>query len=355
MSDRSCMINRIFVFIAVVCAALSATFHALAQTAPPQTLDQAVDFDASIPLGRVEAWIVGFQRLLPNIVVGLIVIAIAYVVGWAISRTFRSWAVRHNRQNLGDVLGSFLKWIAILFGVLLGLTIVVPSLKPGDLLAGLGVGSVAIGFAFQDILQNWLAGLLLLIRQPFQVGDQIIVDSYEGTVDRIESRATIITTYDKRRVIVPNAQVYTNAVTVNTAHPVNRHQYDLGIGYGDDIQVAMDTILGAIAKLPGIESDPKSEVLVWDLAASTVNLRIRWWCSSARADVVKVRSEVLFAVKLALDEAGIDMPYDTQVLLLHDQTDENDGHRGRQREGWPAPGNGEPPRPARLVRQEMES
>ena len=125
--------------------------------------------------------------------------------------------------------------------------------------------------------------------------------------------------------------------------------------YGDDIQVAMDTILGAIAKLPGIESDPKPEVLVWDLAASTVNLRIRWWCSSARADVVAVRSEVLFAVKVALDEAGIDMPYDTQVLLLHDQTDENDGHRGRQREGWPAPKRGEVPRPARLIREKQDS
>ena len=219
---------RILAVVAAAVTGLTTTSLALAQSAAPQTLDQAVDFDASIPLGRVESWVLGFQKLIPNIVVGLIVIILAYLVGWVVSRVFRSWASRHDRTNLGDVLGSFMKWIVILFGVLMALTIVVPSLKPGDLLAGLGVGSVAIGFAFQDILQNWLAGVLLLIRQPFQVGDQIVVDKYEGTVDRIESRATIVTTYDRRRVIVPNAQVYTNAVTVNTAHTINRHQYDRG-------------------------------------------------------------------------------------------------------------------------------
>ncbi len=97
------------------------------------------------------------------------------------------------------------------------------------------------------------------------------------------------------------------------------------------------------------------EVLVRELAASMVNLRIRWWSSSARADVVAIQSEVLLALKFALDEADIDMPYDTQVLLLHDQTDETNGHRDRQREGWPAPKNGDVPRSAQLVREKRSA
>ncbi len=331
--------------------ALAQTADPAAQTAAnaPQTVDEAVKLDPAFALGKVESWVVGFQKLIPNIVVALIVFVLIFAAGWLVGYFFTRWAKRRGRDNLGEVLGSFLKWIIILLGVLIALTIVIPSLNPADLLAGLGVGSVAIGFAFKDILQNWLAGLLLLIRQPFQVGDQIVVNGYEGTVDWIETRATIITTYDKRRVIIPNADVYSSAVTVNTAHPLRRSQYDLGIGYGDRIDTARDRILAALADSPGVESDPKPEVLVWDLAASWITLRVRWWTNSVRTDVVHAQAAALERIKLALDEAGIDMPFETQVLLFHDQTEETDGRRGQQREGWPKSATGETPRPARAL------
>ena len=322
-----------------------------AASGQPQTLDQAVTFEPAFALGKIEDWVVGFQKLLPNIVVGLIVIALFWMVGWLFDRAFNRWARRHARDNLGEVLGAFVKWLIILFGTLVGLTIVIPSLNPADLLAGLGIGSVAIGFAFKDILQNWLAGLLLLIRQPFQVGDQIVVNGYEGTVDWIETRATIITTYDRRRVIIPNADVYSNAVTVNTAHEVRRSQYDIGIGYGDDMEKARAVILKALGETPGVEAEPKAEVLVMDLAASWVTLRARWWTSSTRTDVVHAQAAALERIKTALDEAGIDMPFDTKVLLFHDQSEDVDGVRGRQREGWPKPTSGSAPRPARWVRE----
>ena len=330
-------------------AATAATAANTPAPGAPQTLDQAVNLDPAFALNKVETWVVGFQRLLPNIVVGLVVVALFWVVGWAVGRGFNAWAKRRSRDNLGEVLGSFLKWIIVLLGILFGLTIIIPSLNPADLLAGLGIGSVAIGFAFKDILQNWLAGLLLLIRQPFQVGDQIVVNGYEGTVDWIETRATIITTYDRRRVIIPNADVYSNAVTVNTAHERRRSQYDIGIGYGDDIERARAVILEALERAPGVETDPKAEVLVSDLAASWVTLRARWWTNSIRTDVVHAQSAALAEIKKALDAAKIDMPYATNVLLFHDQTDEFDGVRGRQREGWPAPKTGSVPQPARML------
>lgn len=316
-----------------------AAVDALAANAP-QTVDQAVRVDPAFILSKVETWVVGFQRLLPNIVVALLLFAIAFGVAWAVERSFRSWAGRHDRSNLGAVLGSFIKWVILLFGGLLALTIVIPSLNPGDLIAGLGIGSVAIGFAFKDILQNWLAGLLILIQQPFKVGDQIVVDDYEGTVEWIETRATIIAMYDGRRAIIPNATVYSNAVTVNTARDTRRSQYDVGIGYGDDIEKARSVILDALAGVEGIESTPKAEVLVWDLAGSSVNLRVRWWTASKRTNVVHVQAAALEAIKRALDGAGVDMPFPTQVMLFHDQTEDVDGKRGKQREGWPQPRSG---------------
>lgn len=317
---------------------------ALAQTVQtaPRSVEEAVPIDPAFILAKLESWVIGFQKLLPNIAVAIVVFLLFLLAGSIVRRSFRGWAARRDRGNLGDVLGSLLGWILIVAGLLVGLTIIIPSLKPGDLVAGLGVGSVAIGFAFKDILQNWLAGLLLLLRQPFRPGDQIVINEYEGTVQRIETRATIIKTYDGRRVIVPNADVYSNAVTVNTAHALRRSDYVVGIGYGDDIAVARKAILGAIAGIDGAETEPAPEVLVDDLAASTVNLRVRWWTNSMRSDVVRVRAAILEAAKSALDAAGVDMPYETQVLLVHDQTEESDGIRGVQREGWPKVIGGDP-------------
>ncbi|MBS9719199.1 mechanosensitive ion channel family protein [Tianweitania sp. BSSL-BM11] len=321
----------------------------------PETVSQAVNLDPAFILGKVETWVIGFQRLLPNIAVALVVLVVFVLAGWLVRRSFRGWAKTHDRDNLGEVLGSFLRWIVIAAGTLIALTIVIPSLRPGDLVAGLGIGSVAIGFAFKDILQNWLAGLLLLIRQPFRPGDQIVVKDYEGTVQRIETRATIIKTYDGRSAIIPNADVYSNAVVVNTAHETRRSDYDVGIGYGDSIDDARAAILKAVNGIEGVEANPAPEALVWDLAASTVNLRVRWWTNSVRTDVVHVKAQVLEAIKKALDAAGIDMPFDTQVMLVHDQTDENDGIRGKQREGWPKKQDADAPRPVRLLREEKQA
>ncbi|MEM9734495.1 MAG: mechanosensitive ion channel family protein [Pseudomonadota bacterium] len=304
-----------------------------------------IDVSTVSILERLDSWVDGSVKLVPNIITAIIVIAVFYVLGLLVRRAFMKWAHAKERNNLGRVFGSFLKYLVVSLGILLGLTIVVPTLNPGDLIAGLGVGSVAIGFAFKDILQNWLAGMLLLFRQPFEVGDQIIAQGYEGTVERIETRATVIKTYDGRVVLIPNSDVYTNAVLVNTAYETRRSQYDVGIGYGDDIAQAMEVMRDATAGVDGVEQDPAPEVLAVALADFSVVLRVRWWTDSKRSDVILVQSNVITAVKLALDKAGIDMPYETQVHLFHDQTEDVDGDRTQQREGWPALTQGKNPKP----------
>src|ERR687890_217353 len=149
------------------------------------------------------------------------------------------------RTDLADLLGGFVKWAIIAFGLLVVSTIVFPSIRPADALATLGIGSIAVGFAFKDILQNWIAGLLILLRRPFQRGDQIVINNYEGTVEHIEARATILKTYDGRRVIIPNSDVFTRSMIVNTAFPKRRSEYDVGIGFSDDIDTARRVILDA--------------------------------------------------------------------------------------------------------------
>lgn len=297
---------------------------------------QTVDVDLGMAVERLDSWVDGFIRLLPNIGVAIALMLLFYAAAKLAAYLVRRSASSRQRDNLGQVLGGFLKWVILVVGFLISATIVVPTLNPGDLIAGLGVSSVAIGFAFKDILQNWLAGLLILLRQPFEVGDQIDVVGHEGTVERIETRATIIKTYDGQRVVVPNSDIYTNAVLVKTAHSIRRTQYDIGVGYADDLDKAKQVIKQTIEGVEGVEPDPGVQTLVWDLAASWITIRARWWTDSTRSDLVQVRAKVLEAVKNALDDAHIDMPYDTQVQLFHDQTEESDGDRAAQREGWPA-------------------
>lgn len=296
----------------------------------------AIDTNPGDVLEKVDSMWDGFLTLLPQIVIGIIVFA----VFWAIAKLARS-IIRKSTDgkdsaNLGRVLGRVAQWGIIFAGLLIATAVIAPSVQPADLLAGLGVGGVAIGFAFKDILQNFMSGILILLREPFSIGDQIRSGDFEGTVKAIETRATLIKTYDGRKVVIPNSQIYTNPVVVNTAYSHRRSQYDVGIGCNDDLREAARIMLEIMTQCESVAEDPKPDVLVLELADSSVNLRCRWWTKSDQASVMKVKDDVISKIKLALDDASIDMPYPTQVLLLHDQTDEHDGNRRKQREGWPS-------------------
>lgn len=284
--------------------------------------------------------------LLPRIGVALVVFVIFFFIARGVRSIVRrlSWRNGHP-TGLGMVLGRLSQWTLVLIGFLIGTTIVFPSLKADDLFQLLGIGSVAIGFAFRDILQNFLAGILILLTRPFVIGDQIIFGEYEGTVEEIETRATFIRTYDGRRVVIPNAQLFTGSVEVNTAYDVRRLEYDIGIGYGDDIETARGLILDAMRGVDGVLHDPAPDAIVVELAASSVNIRARWWIRPPRrADALDLQDKVITTIKNTLVANGIDLPYPTQQILFHDQTEEIDGDRRRQREGWPA-GDGDVPQP----------
>ena len=303
--------------------------------AADSTFKVATDADPQIIIGKVQEMFEDFLRLIPSIVLALVTFAafigIAAGVRWAIRRTMKG----RKSHNVAMAIGRVAYVLILFVGLLIALTIVFPSMNGASLLQLLGVGSLAIGFAFRDIAQNFLAGLLLLLREPFRVGDQIRYGDFEGNVEAIETRATFLRTYNGARVIVPNGEIYTNAVTVLTAFETRRSEYAVGIGYGDDIEKARTAMIEALKGVEGVLSDPPPDVLTDDLAGSSVNLEARWWSKPDISSVKHVRSRVLTALKLALDQAGVDMPYPTQVTLWHDQTEATDGDRTRQREGWP--------------------
>ena len=296
-----------------------------------------MNLDFSVALEQLRNMGESLVRLLPSIVIGLIVFLIFVFIAGVAARSVQGLSARYRRQrNLGLVLGRVSQWVILLIGLLITAVIIFPNFTPARLIEFLGIGSVAIGFAFRDILQNFLAGILLLITEPFRIGDQIVTGSYEGTVEEIQTRATMIRTYDGRRVVIPNADLFVGSVTVNTAFEKRRLEYNVGIGYGDDVPAAKHLVFAALDECSTVLRDPAPEVLLVELAASSVNLRVRWWIEPPRRrDALDSQDEVLVAIKQKLNAHGVDLPYTTYQVLFHDQTEETDGDRARQREGWP--------------------
>jgi small conductance mechanosensitive channel len=221
----------------------------------------------------------GVIARLPSLILAIIVFVLFYALSLFVSRIIRR-STRGHRENLGVVFARLIGAATILLGLLVAASIVAPSFQAADLIKILGIGGVAIGFAFQNILQNFLAGLLLLWSEPFRVGDEIKIDPYEGTVEEIQPRATIIKTYDERRVVIPNADLFTHSVIVNTAHDIRRWEYDLTLDKISDLHAMKSRILSAVRKVPGTLSDPGPEALLLHLGdedPTSLQLRILWW------------------------------------------------------------------------------
>ena len=284
-----------------------------------------VDVNLASIWGRVDGIVDGFIQLTP-----VLLIAIILFIFFIIASIFcKKLIIRttKNKQNasLGLVLGRMVQWGIVLVGLLLSMVIVMPSVTPGKLIGALGIGGVAIGFAFKDILQNFLAGILILIREPFKLGDEIIYQDFKGRVTRIETRSTYIKTYDGRQVIIPNGQIYTSPVIVETAYESRRSSFDVGIGYDDNIDQAVREVLKAIEESSGVLSEPKPDVLVTALGDNAVILKARWWTKSVRGDEKKTSSRVVQKIKERLDAADIDMPYPTNVILFHNLDKQQNG------------------------------
>ena len=297
-----------------------------------------MNLDFSAIWVKLQAMLQGLIVLIPNLLIGLVVFLLFYFGARLIRRVIQSLAERAGQPTgIALVFSRIASWVTLGLGLLVALTIIFPTVTAASLFGALGVSGVAIGFAFKDIFQNLLAGILILITRPFKIGDQIVTGSHEGVVEEIQVRATLLRTYDNRRVVVPNSDLYTNRVVVNTAFDQRRLAVTVGIGYGDDIAQAKALILKTVDGLDGILKDPAPQVLVTSLADFSVLLEVRFWINPpARREQVEANDQVLEALKSVLIEAGIDLPMPTQQVLFHDQTEETDGDRARQREGWPA-------------------
>ena len=252
---------------------------------------------------------------LPSLVGAIIVMGITWGVAKGVRYLAYTWAKQTEGDSNTELLIGRLSYGAVwVVGVVIALGVM--GLDFGALLGALGLTSVAIGFSLKDVLSNYISGVILLAARPFRIDDQVVIGDYEGTIAQVQLRATTMKTYDGRVVYIPNQEVFQASIINNTASPRRRSSVIVGIDYGEDISEAIAVLNKVILNIKEVETNPSPDVLVNELAPSTVNLEVRFWVDSRRSGFLATTSKVAQAVKEALEEAGIDMPTDIYTLIV---------------------------------------
>jgi small conductance mechanosensitive channel len=259
----------------------------------------------------------GLVRLLPQLVIALLTLLLTWLAAWfsagLLQRSMRRSAIRPSLKALFGTLLKVLVWTA---GILVAITIVFPSLTPAKLLTALGLGSVAIGLAFKDIFENFFAGVLIMLRRPMRIGDYIQCQDLVGKVEHIALRETYLRQTDEQLIIVPNSFLFQNPVQVITDRPLRRFEIVVGVAYGEQLEAARPVIRRALEGLDLVEQDRPVEVYARGFGSSSMDFTVRWWGRSNPLDMHQSRDVVVSAVKAALDEAGIEIPFPYRTLTF---------------------------------------
>lgn len=269
-----------------------------------------------------------FVATLPRLVVAVLIGLFFYMLGQLVRRGMaRAAHGDSSHRTLNVALGRIAHGAITTIGILFAVAAAFPGFSAANLVGALGIGGIAIGFAFKDVFENFLSGILILITRPFRIGDQIIYDKYEGTVEDIHIRATWLKTYDGRRVVIPNSDLFTNAVTVNTAFESRRLEYDFKLKNGDGIARAKSIIERVLHDTKDVLPEPKCDVVITAFDESTVLLKARWWSKSHMGDAMNAQDHVLSSVRNALAAEGIELPAPARTVVLQDPPAAKDGDR----------------------------
>jgi len=219
---------------------------------------------------------------------------------------------READSHLGRIVGRFLSVVVVAFGAVFAFDAV--GVAIGPLVGALGVGGIALAFAAQDILANLVSGVLLQVRHPFRIGEQIRSGDYEGVVDDINLRTVELTTYDGLTAYLPNAEVLRNPIVNFTRTPFSRTEIDVGVAYDTDLEHAREVLLEACRRADGVQDAPPPEAWVREFGESSISIAVRYWHAADIASTWRVRSAVAIAVKQSLDGAGMTIPFPQRTL-----------------------------------------
>jgi small-conductance mechanosensitive channel len=258
-----------------------------------------------------------FAGHLPLIIAAILVIVATWIVAKIIEVVMRRVLKRTEmRGSLKQLLHRFIAIAVWAIGLMLAAMVVFPDLTPTSALAGLGIGSVAIGFAFKDIFENFFAGILILWRFPVEDGYFIECEGVTGKVDRITIRNTIVCTVSGELVVIPNSTIFKNPLYVLTGYGPRRITVIAGVAYDEDVDQSREVIAEAVRTCSTVHSDRPIEIFAQEFASSSINFEVTWWTDPEPVARRRSRDEVVAAVKRALDDAGIEIPFPYRTLTF---------------------------------------
>ena len=262
-----------------------------------------------------DTWWKGMIENLPQVFAGVLIFVVSiYLARFASKLMVQTLKRRKTDKEISILLERLVRWGVISVGLVLALQQAGQDVSA--LLTGVGILGFTIGFALQDVSANFVAGVLLLIQQPFDIGDFIEVAGYDGKVLTVDLRATEMLTGDGRRVTIPNGEVFSNPIINFTRTERRRISLPIGIEYESDLKKVMEISIEAISSIDGVLSDPAPAVAYGGFGDTAIDLTIHYWYSTKETGLIKAKNDGILAIKKAYDQAGIGMPFPTQTIEL---------------------------------------
>ncbi len=262
---------------------------------------------------QIDSWLAKLQEYLPTLLFAVLI----FIAGLILARLVRNAMQRgfHRRATQKQTADLITKTVYYSLVIL----VVIAALQQAGVnltafLAGLGIVGFTIGFALQDVSKNFVSGILLMVQQPFQIGDTIQVGEFTGKVSAISLRATEMYTLDGRLAIIPNADIFTSPI-INFSRPTTRRvELSVGVGYPSNLAQVREIALTAIQSIDGLLQEPAPVLYFNQFAESAIKLTLYYWIDTGISDVLKAKDQGLVALKAAFDQAGIEIPYPIQVV-----------------------------------------
>ena len=271
-----------------------------------RTLD--VQENVSTVYQGLKAQVTNLVKALPLLLVGIFIFALVAWFGSWLSNRKKMWQRLTPNPFVAELLSQTVKVIFIIFGLILGLSLIGAETILGTLLGGAGVIGIAVGFAVKDTIENYIASLMLSIRQPFRARDHIVINGQEGIVVRLTSRATILMTLDGNQLRIPNAEVFKGTILNYTKNPERRFTFELGVDANDDPLAAIKVGLDAIHTLAFVLNEPKAIAVITNVGDSNIVLEFQVWVDQSETDFAKARSIAIRETKHALEDKGFSLP-----------------------------------------------
>jgi small conductance mechanosensitive channel len=244
---------------------------------------------------------------IPNAFTALAIFLVSlYAAGLAAALLKKVLQKRRAAPGASRLLAQLVRWTIIVIGTITALQ---RFFDVTAFLAGLGILGFTVGFALQDVMKNFAAGVILLVQRPFRVGEAISVAGFDGTIQAIDLRSTEMKTFDGRIVLIPNADVITNPITNYSRSDRRRVDLVVGVSYGADLQTARRTVLGAVQEVSGFVADPPPMVVFHTFSNQSVDMTAQFWIDTAKTNPPAAKDEALTRVKTAFDREGIEIPH----------------------------------------------